>query len=135
MLTIDYCLLPGSEVNANVTAGSLTVRNISFCPRTSGFSSVEVKDQTMVSSEEVSVNARKSNIVSNHVMSGRMVTKYLTPDNNLLNSSTEDIRVIEEQVSEIRDYNLRMESELNRVRSEYSLLEQQMENFEKVREK
>ena len=62
-----------------------------------------------------------------------MVAKYLTPDNKLLNSSTEDIRVIDEQISEICEYNLRMESELNRIKSDYLQLEQQIDNFEKVR--
>ncbi|XP_054155835.1 myelin transcription factor 1-like [Oppia nitens] len=55
----------------------------------------------------------------------------LIANNNNNNNNSDDLCDIDDQIYLLRDYNTKMESELNRVKSEYLQLEQQMESFEK----
>ena len=107
-------------------------RSLSGCPRACPLNLLEPNQSVVIKAEEIAANVRKTNTFANNPISGRIVSKYLTSDNKLLNGSTDDIRVIEDQISELRDYNVKMESELNRIKSEYLQLEQQIDSHEKV---
>jgi len=69
---------------------------------------------------------------NNNLSSDRTSTELINPDNKILNRSIDDMRAIDDQICELQEYNAKVESELNRLKSEYFQLEQQIDSSEKV---